>query len=47
MAGTAGPRTPGEDTPMPAWVYISGALVIVIALAFVAMHLMGGGIPSH
>jgi hypothetical protein len=28
------------------WVYVSGILVIVVALAFVAMHL-AGGVPSH
>jgi hypothetical protein len=28
------------------WLYVGGILVIIIALAFVAMHL-AGGVPSH
>ena len=43
------PRPPGGDgeAPMPKWVYAVGILVIFVALAFVAMHLGGGGIPEH
>ncbi len=37
---------PEEDAPTPAWLYVGGILVIIIALAFVAMHL-SGGVPSH
>jgi hypothetical protein len=37
---------PEEDAPTPAWLYIGGTLVIIIALAFAAMHL-AGGVPSH
>jgi hypothetical protein len=46
MAGS--PRSPGpeEDGPTPVWVYGGGLLLIVLALAFVAMHL-AGGVPSH
>lgn len=42
-------RSPGpdEDAPTPRWVYVGGILVIVVALALAAMHLSGGGIPSH
>ncbi len=37
---------PEEDVPTPTWVYVVGILLIVIAIAFVVMHL-SGGIPSH
>src|SRR6266498_1725562 len=33
---------PEDDAPTPAWLYVGGILVIIIALAFVAMHLSGG-----
>ncbi len=46
MAEPPRPSRPDEDVPTPAWVYVSGIVVIVVALAFVAMHL-AGGVPSH
>jgi hypothetical protein len=36
-----------EEAPMPAWVYAVGALIILVALAFVALHFAGGGLPQH
>lgn len=41
-----GPETE-DDAPMPVWVYVAGAAVIVVALAFVVMHLASGGFPGH
>lgn len=43
------PQHAGEvgEAPMPKWVYAVGILVTLVALAFVAMHLGGGGIPQH
>jgi hypothetical protein len=32
---------------MPAWVYVAGVAVIVLALSFVVMHLASGGFPGH
>jgi hypothetical protein len=40
------PQTHGE-VQTPRWVYAVGIVVILLALAFVAMHFAGGGIPSH
>lgn len=47
MADTPRPPAADEEAPMPRWVYLVGILVIIGALAFVAMHLGGGGIPQH
>lgn len=33
--------------PTPRWVYVAGGFVILLALAFAAMHLAGGGIPMR
>jgi hypothetical protein len=43
------PRSPGpgEEAPMPKWVYAVGIVVILLALLLVGMHLAGGGIPTH
>jgi hypothetical protein len=46
MTGPMRASGPEEDVPTPAWVYVGGVLVIVVALAFVVMHL-AGGVPSH
>jgi hypothetical protein len=46
MTGSSRSPEAGDDAPTPAWVYVGGILLIVIALAFVAMHL-AGGVPSH
>lgn len=43
------PRAPEADGEIqtPRWVYAVGILLILLALGFVAMHLAGGGIPTH
>jgi hypothetical protein len=44
---------PDEDARTPAWVYVVGTLVIVVALALFGMHQFGigsplpGGVPGH
>jgi hypothetical protein len=40
-------RPPESEAPMPAWVYAVGALIILAALVFVALHFAGGGLPKH
>ena len=47
MAATPLPPESDQEAPMPRWVYVVGVLVILGALAFVGMHLGGGGIPQH
>jgi hypothetical protein len=48
VADPSRPPTGSEpDAPTPRWVYATGIVIIVLALAFVAMHLAGGGIPTH
>jgi hypothetical protein len=46
VAEPSGGPGPEEDAPTPAWLYVGGIVVIIIALAFAAMHL-AGGVPSH
>jgi hypothetical protein len=38
---------PEGEAPMPVWVYAVGAVVILVTVAFVGLHLAGGGIPVH
>jgi hypothetical protein len=33
--------------PPPGWVKVFGAVLVVLVLAFVAMHLAGGGFRGH
>lgn len=47
MADASRPPDTDGEAPTPRWVYAVGVVVIVLALAFVAMHLAGGGIPRH
>lgn len=43
-----GPREPdGGVAATPRWLYVVGSLVIVLALAFVVMHLTSGGLVRH
>lgn len=35
------------DGVTPRWVYLSGAIIVVLIFAFVVRHLSGGGMPSH
>jgi hypothetical protein len=35
------------DGPTPRWVYVSGAIVVVMMITFVIRHLAGGGMHSH
>lgn len=35
------------DEPAPRWVRVSGAAVLLLIVAFVARHLVGGGMNSH
>jgi hypothetical protein len=36
-----------DDTGTPRWVYVSGAIAIVLVLLFVILHLAGGGFKGH
>lgn len=47
MADAPRPRDTEGEARTPRWVYVVGIILILVALAFVAMHLAGGGIPSH
>jgi hypothetical protein len=46
MADLRPPDT-SDEAPMPKWVYVVGAGVILLVVILVGMHLTGGGIPSH
>ncbi|MES2521918.1 MAG: hypothetical protein V4617_04385 [Gemmatimonadota bacterium] len=42
------PHTPDEPTvPAPRWVTVCAGVVLVLVLAFVVMHLAGGGFRGH
>ena len=40
-------QTQGSITGRPRWVLVVGFHALALALLFVAMHLTGGGLPSH
>ena len=35
------------DPPTPTWVKVFGAIAIIVLVAFVVLHLAGGGPRSH
>jgi hypothetical protein len=40
-------RDPDEGVDTPRWAYATAIAVVVLAVAFVVMHLAGGGIVGH
>ena len=38
---------PGSPPSTPRWVKVFGIIVIVLVLAFVILHLAGGGFGTH
>jgi hypothetical protein len=49
--GGDGPTGPGRDEESPPatprWVYAFGIIAIVLVLAFIVSHLLGGGFRGH
>lgn len=46
MAGPSGSEVPG-DNATPRWVKVFGVVAIIVLVAFVILHLAGGGPRSH
>jgi hypothetical protein len=44
---TEPPSDPGDDTTTPRWVKVFGIIAIVLIVAFVILHLAGGGFRGH
>jgi hypothetical protein len=42
-------QQPDRDTPpgLPRWVKVLGIIVLALVLAFVILHLLGGGFRGH
>ncbi|HEV8654380.1 MAG TPA: hypothetical protein VGR85_02575 [Candidatus Limnocylindria bacterium] len=40
-------RDPEPTTGTPRWAYVTAVVVVVLAVAFVVMHLAGGGLIGH
>jgi hypothetical protein len=47
VTGTRVTREPEETSGTPRWAYATAIAVIVLAVAFVVIHLAGGGIVGH
>jgi hypothetical protein len=46
MAGPSGLEVPA-DNGTPRWVKVFGVLAIIVLVAFVILHLAGGGLRGH
>ncbi|MDH2388483.1 MULTISPECIES: hypothetical protein [Streptomyces] len=40
-------RLPEEEHHTPRWVRVSAAIAVVLVVAFLAVHLAGGGMVGH
>ncbi|HYW31962.1 MAG TPA: hypothetical protein VE869_10690 [Gemmatimonas sp.] len=40
-------NAPPTTEPAPRWVKIFGAVLVMLLLAFIVMHLVGGGFRGH
>jgi len=40
-------RDPDQSAGTPRWAYATAIAVVVLAVAFVVMHLAGGGVVGH
>jgi hypothetical protein len=45
--GTGGDRDLAPATGTPRWVYVSGAIALVVVIVVVIVHLAGGGFRGH
>jgi hypothetical protein len=39
--------TPENDMPTPRWVKVFGVVAVIVAVAFLLLHLAGGGPGRH
>ncbi|WP_406726280.1 hypothetical protein WJ438_18775 [Streptomyces sp. GD-15H] len=44
---TSSSRDPADEPGMPLWVKVSGGVVVVLVVLFLAVHLAGGGMGGH